>query len=396
MAHANLSPSTSERWLNCPGSIRLCRKCPRRPTSVYAQEGTAAHTLAERCLRQYTNPFKYRGETITNQDGSKFVVDDDMAEAVKLYIDFANEHAPLGEVSTGHIVRGIEKKVEAHDEVWGTADLVIYVLATKHLIIADYKHGKGVLVSADNSQTKCYALGALLKLQSKGVPVEKVTTYIVQPRSQSEEKIRYYEMTAAELLAWQQETLNPGVVATKPVDAPLKAGDHCKWCDALATCPQQAKEALALAKVEFSDVNPALPDPSDLTPEQIVKVMELSEVISAWAGSVKAYAQERAEMGLPVPGYKLVAKRAVRQWIDEDVAAATLEMSLGEEAYTKKLVSPAQAEKALKAAGFEKGGVDSLVCKPDTGLILVPESDRRHAVVPADLNALMDTMDVFQ
>ena len=396
MAHANLSPSSAARWINCPGSIRLCRKAQRRATSVHAQEGTAAHTLGERCLREYSNPYTLRGETITNDDGSKFIVDNDMAEAVQVYIDFVNKLAPLGDVSEGHVVRGIEKKVEAHDEVWGTADLMLYVLKTKHLVIADYKHGKGVLVNADNAQTKCYALGALLKLKAKGVGVDLVTMYIVQPRSQSEDKIRSHDMTATELLTWQQEVLLPGIAATKPKDAPLCAGEHCRWCDALPTCPQQAKEAMALAKVEFGDENPALPDPSDLTPDQLVKVMHLSEVLATWAKSVQGYAQERAEMGLPLPGYKLVAKRSVRQWTDEDVAAATLEMSLGEDAYNKKLLSPAQAEKALKAAGFEKGGLNDLIHKPDTGLMLVAESDRRHAVVPADLGQLMDTMDIFQ
>lgn len=395
-AHAKLSPSSAPRWLKCPGSPRLCAKVPRRATSSYAQEGTAAHSLGEKCLRKYTNPFSMKGEKIINDDLSEFIVDADMAEAVKVYIDFASKQAPLAEISAGHISRGIESKVEVCDEVWGTADLLVYNIKEKKLSISDYKHGRGVIVSPESEQIKCYGLGALLKLMARDVPVEVVVMYVVQPRAQSDELIRRHTMLPVHLLKWRDEVLLPGIEATKKKDAPLHAGDHCKFCDALPTCPQQAKEAMALAKVEFADPSPTFPDPEDLTPEQLVRTIELSDLLSTWAGTVKAYAQERAEIGTPLPGFKLVAKRSIRQWIDAEITAATLEMSLGEDAYNKKLLSPAQAEKALKAAGFDKNEITSLVHKPDTGLNLVPESDRRTAVVPAQLTEYMDTMDVFQ
>ena len=44
---------------------------------------------------------------------------------------------------------------------FGTSDCVI--VGNGPMVIVDYKHGKGVAVSAeDNSQLKCYALGAYL------------------------------------------------------------------------------------------------------------------------------------------------------------------------------------------------------------------------------------------
>ena len=44
--HATLSASGSARWIACPPSAKLEEKFPQE-TSTYAEEGTAAHALAE-------------------------------------------------------------------------------------------------------------------------------------------------------------------------------------------------------------------------------------------------------------------------------------------------------------------------------------------------------------
>ena len=48
--HAVLSASSSERWLNCPPSARLCETYEDKG-SDYAAEGTDAHSLCEYKLR---------------------------------------------------------------------------------------------------------------------------------------------------------------------------------------------------------------------------------------------------------------------------------------------------------------------------------------------------------
>ena len=45
--HAMLSPSGSERWLNCTPSAYLESLEPFQPPSEFAAEGTEAHALAE-------------------------------------------------------------------------------------------------------------------------------------------------------------------------------------------------------------------------------------------------------------------------------------------------------------------------------------------------------------
>jgi hypothetical protein len=114
--------------------------------------------------------------------------------------------------------------------------------------------------------------------------------------------------------------------------------------------------------------------------EDVVKVLNISSVFSSWAAEVEAYAQSVLERGGSVPGYKLVAKRAIRQWADVEDAAAQLENILGEEAFTKKLLSVAQAEKVLKKMKLELS--EDMVTKPDNGLTIAPVSDKRKEVVP--------------
>jgi hypothetical protein len=81
-----------------------------------------------------------------------------------------------------------------------------------------------------------------------------------------------------------------------------------------------------------------------------------------------------------VPGYKLVAKRSTRQWVNEDEAKIKLLAHLPEsEVMESSLISPAQAEKKLKKLKLALPE-DSVVAL-SSGNTLVPDSDPRPAVL---------------
>ena len=66
--HALLSASSSKRWLNCPPSARLEEQFTGDIGSVYAEEGTAAHALAEHKLKRLLSGalnVRYRIMTVT-------------------------------------------------------------------------------------------------------------------------------------------------------------------------------------------------------------------------------------------------------------------------------------------------------------------------------------------
>jgi hypothetical protein len=79
---------------------------------------------------------------------------------------------------------------------------------------------------------------------------------------------------------------------------------------------------------------------------------------------------------VPIPGYKLAQKKSIRKWIPD--APALLETMYGDEAFQEpKILGIPAAEKK-----FGKKVVADLWVKPDAGLVLVPDDDRRREVAP--------------
>jgi hypothetical protein len=85
----------------------------------------------------------------------------------------------------------------------------------------------------------------------------------------------------------------------------------------------------------------------------------------------------------------LVEGRSIRKWSDEDQAGERLADLVGEQsAFTKKLISPAQAEKLLGKK--DKALIEDIVAKPRGAATLAKENDPRPAINPvgADFDAI--------
>jgi hypothetical protein len=170
--------------------------------------------------------------------------------------------------------------------------------------------------------------------------------------------------------------------ATLDPNAPLMPGDHCKFCLAQAKCPALHQQALALAQTEFDD-NFSPPAPEGLSDAQIGDILAKADAFKSWVNSVQAYATDKIAKGGHIPGFKLVAKRAQRKWIDEQEAVDLLEnMGLEEDdLYTRKLISPAQAEEKLGKKKAIKDRLAGAVVAVSSGNTIAPITDRRPAVV---------------
>ena len=389
--HAKLAPSASSRWAGpCPGSIRLGSQCPDIE-SEYAAEGTAAHMLAEYCLN-----FDENAEDCIGMEFNGYTVTAEMAEAVQVYLDEVRRLAPADQIKHKLKILSVEKKFHLawlHPDIWGTNDCSVYNVMDHELTILDYKHGRGVVVEPENnSQLMIYALGAMHDLwddqteTTKNVisvykMIDTVRLSIVQPRADHDEGyVRTWTTTPKHLMFWATNVLRIAALETEEPDAPLRAGDHCKFCKAIAVCPTRVEKNLAIAKVDFA--NPVLPEPSQLKPEHIVKVMEISKTLSDWAGQVKAYAQSQLESGFTIPGFKLVKRKANRKWTPH--AFKQVPLLLGDKAFeAPKMLTPAQAEKAGKLIGIKPKQFESLWEKPDNGCSIAAESDKRAAVSQA-------------
>ncbi len=385
--HCELSPSSAYRWTACPGSVQLVRKVPKPKSSAYADEGTAAHEFAESFLGAGaldTNPVDYVGGELHTPSGQKITIDQEFAEAVQVYVDYCRNLATVA--SWDAVERPITlEPLDPPAPMFGTADFVAVVGTTLHVV--DLKFGRGVLVEAvGNLQALYYALGAFLSLDpDRAKPLREVTITIVQPRAEHRDgHVRSWTLPVEDLLDQAIGLFDAAKRALSPA-APLVVGKHCRFCAAQGVCTEASRTALEVARNEFGVIDTITPPaPQSLSLEQIAELMGKFDDVEKWMSAVRAYAQEAAERGEKIPGWKLVERRANRKWSSE----AELK-SWGEQAgvcvYSDpEVMSPAQLEKSLGKGNKHLFPAD-LVVKQSSGLSLAPEWDKRPAVnaVPA-------------
>lgn len=350
-AHSALGASSAHRWLACTGSVRMCEGLPDS-TSFFAEEGTRAHELAERALRE----------------GVDVLGDDEMSEHVREYVEYVLREAE------GADLFEIELRVDFSDWVpggFGTSDAVVVKGDTLHVI--DLKFGKGVRVDAENNpQGMLYALGAYAE-NSHVFDIKTIRITIVQPRL---DHVSEWGLSLDDLLRWA-EWVKVRAEETQEDDAPLSPGeDQCRWCKAKAFCPALADLTEKTILADFDDMD-ALPMVNRLSDEQLRIAMDNKALIEGWLSAVQDHVKARLEDGETFPGYKLVEGRANRRWNGDVTSELTAIM--GDAAFAPRtLLSPAQAEKAL---GKKRAGeIADLIVKPRGAPTLAPESDKRPAL----------------
>jgi hypothetical protein len=109
--------------------------------------------------------------------------------------------------------------------------------------------------------------------------------------------------------------------------------------------------------------------------------LDQADLVEQWLSDVRGLAQTMLEAGAPVDGWKLVPKRGMRQWADEQNTADALVGAGLDRAdiYVEKIVSPAQAEKLLKKT--KQVLPDGLTVSVSSGNTLAPESDPRPSAL---------------
>lgn len=346
--HSELSPSTTERWWNCPGSVAASRGL-KQTSSAYAQEGTAAHEVLERCLKNKDglSPFDMIGMEIEGIE-----VTDEMAESVAFTIDFIR-----GEQQKGGDMFCEQEVVVIPNLISGTLDVAI-IKAFDRATIIDFKYGKGVLVRAENNyQLLTYLVGIAKKYE-----FDIAELIIIQPRVMTEDKVSRWECDREFLETYEAELLRH-IELTKEPEALLIPGEWCKFCKAKATCPSLRGElGRALAPVTNREL--VFPDVKTLSTETITKILDYRERIEDWLDAVSIHAFGILEAGGLVPGYELGKKRANRRWKSDEETLKRF-ADLGDKLFTVKPVSPAQLEKLV---GKErKSEIAELTEIPDNG-----------------------------
>ena len=371
--HAVLSASSSERWLNCPPSARLCEAYEDKG-SDYAAEGTDAHALAEARLKQALGiPTEDPVENLSWYNA-------EMEDCAQGYASYVVELLEVAKQTCSDPVVMIEQRVDFSRWVpsgFGTGDCIC--IAEGLLNIVDLKYGAGIEVSADhNPQMMLYALGAL-EIFDGIYDIDTVRMTIYQPRKSN---ISIFEMPKDELLKWAETELTPKAQLAYEGQGNFSCGEWCRFCKAKAECRERAIYNLRLAQYEF--LNPAL-----LHDEEIADILGRIDALTAWASDVKEYALQQAISGKEWTGWKLVEGRSNRKYTSEAAVAATVE-GAGFDPYERKVLGVTAMQKLLGKTRFEEL-LAPYIEKPQGKPTLVPESDKR----PAMNTAKNDFMEEF-
>lgn len=374
--HSKLGASSSERWLACPASIQLSVGV-EKTTSSYAVEGTAAHELAEICLKNNKSPFAFIGKTIYKD----VEVNEEMAESVQLYIDTV-----MGDMKPNSklIVEHPFQLKELHPQFFGTNDACI--LDTFKITVYDFKYGQGKEVEAEeNPQLMYYGIGA----ESLAPFFEEIELVIVQPRIMGSNKVKRWTTTYDKLDSFK-EVLVAGALATEAENPTIKAGSHCTFCPINGGCKTRndytTSELKKLVK-PLDEKGRALsfPELNLLTPDDISKLLMHAESIKRFLDDVRGYAQNLVLSGTPIEGQKLVYSQTRRKLIDDDETIINDLTAFGineDDLYNKKfkglgeLASLIKSETGMKAKEADEV-LDRLCTKPEPNLILAPVSDKR-------------------
>lgn len=377
-AHAKLSPSASERWLSCPASIRMEERVPAEPSSIYAREGTIAHTLAELRaslafgkITQKQFDARYRKWLTSHND----IVTDEVAAEMwmhaEAYVDLIRERMELYPNSTVMFEKRLDTGVPT---CWGTSDTVI--VSPQHVEIIDYKYGSGVAVEAEgNSQLRLYACGALDTYGDILGETEVVRSTVHQPRM---DHVLTEELSPAALRQWRDEVVIPIAVVALGDDAPFGPSDEaCRWCPASGRCKAQLEAVFA---TDFEA------DPELLEPEEISEKLAQVKMIRDWLNAFEIAALSMAySEGVAIPGYKVVLSGGQRAIRDADAAIDAL-VGAGYDRADVVNTKPkgiGDLEKLLGKESFKEILEDpGIVTKSDGKPALVPESDRRESINP--------------
>ena len=361
MQHSNIvGGSTAKRVINCPGSVALVQKMPPKPSSKYADEGTLLHNVMAELIMGEEPPDYYLGTRYEDQILTPELVEEKIWPALRALDIIDPEQKMEIEAETrvgfGDLLPG----------VFGSTDLIGRL--GNRAVILDWKFGDGVMVEVEeNPQLMFYAAAAMRTPDAQWAfeGVTEVECIIVQPP-----EIRRWVTTPERIAKFELELVQAVKQAEKP-DAKLAVGDHCRWCAAKPICPKMTGAVDRALKVQLDS----------LDAPKISAYLKNADMLEEWIKDLRSLALQMLESGAKLPEYKLVAKRAIRSWSDEEKAKVALfAYGLTEsEVMESSVVSPAKAEKALKKRKL--GLPEDLVVAISSGNTLASADDPRPEVM---------------
>lgn len=436
--HSKRGPSKAKMFRACAGCFAMADSVPKELRIGHgdaARLGTATHALIEHCLKHGKSPADLRDRIILliereDVDGASilkpgaklpkagadeyvYIVDQDMIDDADVAVEYVRGRCEVLGVSEDKLQLETRTNPLPHrDDTSGTADITIPAWPDL-LEVDDYKNGWLLVEAVDNDQARAYLTGKAIEWDWD---FARYAAGIIQPNSpHADGPIRVLEYTREELQQFAIEyeaDIKRGEVAEekfKEIGTEieganytfemwaaeyLKAGDHCTFCPAGATCPARRAEAQRQAAIDFDDEPheiqlPTVPDsklPMAGSPEeQVARILAWAPFLDDLVKAAKLYAHKAMENGYVIPGQKLVrarTNRRLKEGTTPDEIAKQTGIPKAELFWPPELKSGPQIEKMLPKGAKRKKFADTFLFKPEGGTSVVPVDDPRPAVTP--------------
>lgn len=366
-------------------------------SSVFADEGTAAHFISELSLLKKRMSSHYAGCVVAvpphdvqqNADGSwpdcylvherkpappnwrTFEVNDEMVHETQRYIDWCVELP--GE-------HHIELRVDVSDvcpveDQKGTSDHI--ACEPGILTVTDLKYGKGEQVFAlGNKQALGYAWGAFKEFDWL-YDFQTIRIRICQPRLNH---FDVWEITREELFQYIEE-IRQALAKCELPNPEFHPDPHaCRFCKHAAYCVALKEETFNTRAMVFDDLTEEFTHPlPSLTLEELNEAWHLIPLIHVRTAAIENEVSRLLGKGETLEGIKLVESITHRIWTKPSEAEKFLiEQGVDRNKIrppSKFALSPSQAEKLLPSKVREK--LAPFWTRPPGQPVVVKASDKR-------------------
>ena len=403
--HSEKGPSKAHRWRRCPGSIAAERGLPD-DSGIEAAQGQVFHEYADLCLTFGLDPHVFIGKPYEHEKFGLLFFDQEMSDNMLYGLDYLRDIAaePGAEM---FVERQVDLQRWCGEGEFGTSDAGIINRRKKHITVFDWKYGMIPVQPQWNDQAILYGLGFwndIAEALFEGVDPAEIDVDIIieQPRAPGGGGVWHTTMDV--LLREGKKIVLDAAAADDPDAERIPGPKQCQWCKAAkkGTCPEYLNLQLSTFDLKMEEVDDYAefdvppPMPKVVTPERRAYLLKFRPIFNRFMDELHSAAYDDAMKGKPDPGMKLVPGRTpARKWKDEDKEKAVLERRFGDDAYEKKLLSPAKVEERIGKKAFKETFAHH-VKDEDAKPILVPSTDRRDPIpdVQSRFDAAMNEDDL--
>lgn len=328
LSHSVVAPSSAAQWVHCAASVKA-QEGIEDTDHAHRGEGHALHEVAHRALEGVQIPH-VPGETVEG-----VILTEEMLDRVNQYITYINS------------IRGdnphFEERIPCtriHPECFGTADYWEYDSVMNELTIADYKDGYLIVSPVENWQLITYFSGILDQLPQGIENTLKVRFVIVQPRSYGD-TLKIWNCKATDLRG-HINRLHYGAYKALGVNPECKAGEHCRYCKAMFSCPSSTVTVNSLAHVGIYTPEATTNDVGT----ELSFLKYAAKMIQHRISAVESRVFQTIKKGGTVPGFTTGTGRGKLNWKDDTTGVADIASLMGVDIHKKTMVTPTQAKDA--------------------------------------------------